>query len=112
MVLRVYCDESQQGKVFSIGAYLFTEQDVTRFEQLWGMALKLKGLERFHMTDFEASRGPYDGWDKADRINYQRHLLDIIRTNTQAVFAVGVDLSGYEQVTQDHEVSRLGWQPL
>ncbi|HUX86534.1 MAG TPA: hypothetical protein VMW65_06000 [Chloroflexota bacterium] len=43
MVLRVYCDESQQGKVFSIGAHLFNEQDVTRFEQLWGMALKIEG---------------------------------------------------------------------
>jgi len=43
VVLRVYCDESQQGKVFSIGAYLFTEQDVTWVEQLWGMAPKIEG---------------------------------------------------------------------
>ena len=95
MVLWAYFDESGEhqpktGKLcrLTIGGGLSTLENWQRVEREWRAALDGEAVSVFHMTDFEANRGQFAGWDKAKHQRLLAKLLDIVITEKMHVIGI------------------------
>ena len=48
------------------------------FDKKWRQVLSKYGVKVFHTTDLESFRGEYTGWDKEQRIAFQKELIALI----------------------------------
>jgi hypothetical protein len=95
MVLWAYFDESGEhirktGKLcrLTVGGGLSTFENWQRIEREWRAALDSEGISVFHMTDFEASRREFAGWDIAKRRQLLMKLLDIVVADKMHVIGI------------------------
>jgi hypothetical protein len=85
-MLSAYFDESgehdtQTGhlKKLTLGGSIAKTETWDLLSEKWNRILKDFGIECFHMTDFEANRGQFEGWDKTQerRVALLKALLDL-----------------------------------
>lgn len=90
-------DDPDRPLLHGVTCYLAYKPDWDRFRKQWRKALSAKGLEFFHMTDFEFALNKaiqkkelpsdqkydaYRGWSKEDFISFQQQLFRIINRKT------------------------------
>jgi hypothetical protein len=103
----IYCDESithpPEPRVHTVGGYLSTDVQWSKFRKEWRRILEAEGLDHFHMVDFHANKPPYGSWTKAKRVDFLKSLHDIIRKRTSLSFATSVDIDGFENLTPQQQ---------
>lgn len=113
----VYYDESGEydpdGKLvnMSMGGCIATLDHWQQFDTRWNTALAAEGLAEFHMTDFEAWRGPFDfklpdgSRDKEKHNRVLNSLLDLMVGHVEhfAGFAAGNLISS--DTSRAHELA-------
>jgi hypothetical protein len=99
VLLTVYFDASSNPRsdkrpnallLHTVGGYVASVEDWRRFRKEWREELAKKGLEFFHMTDFEyaknevtngralSAKNPYYGWSKEDFVPFLKRLHGVI----------------------------------
>jgi len=98
-VLWAYLDESgshaRDGRLcrLALGGCLGGYADWKRFETEWAAVLKTEGVDYFHMADFEAIRGPFEGWDRSRHQSFLERLLDCFSPHVKSIFGAGCDIT-------------------
>ena len=105
-MLTMYIDESYSHPpkplVYTVAGYISQDWRWKRFEREWFQALKLEGLEYFHMTEFAHKKKVYSDWPEKKRQKFLRKLHHIIHSNTIIDFAASVVVADFDEViTQD-----------
>jgi hypothetical protein len=83
-MLWLYFDESGEFlpdgtlRRLTLGGCAATVESWGAFNQKWKAALDAEGNQTFHMTDFEASREEFSGWDYDRKQNLLDRLLTIM----------------------------------
>ena len=72
----------------------------TRFERDWKEVLNEYGVSKFHATDFASSFGEYRDWkgDKPRRSAFLRRLGHVIKSSTNKLFIVTVEMGAWRSV--------------
>jgi hypothetical protein len=69
-------------------------------EDAWAAKLAPRGIEYFHLVDFEARKGPYFGWSDTKRRLFENGLRGIIRHHTLFRSAVPVHSAAHASVKE------------
>lgn len=106
-MLTVYFDEAYNHHteknpddplVYTVGCWLSTSQRWLLFGKKWRFALKLAGIEFFHMTEFESRRGAYESWSNSKRIRILKDLHRIIDKHTIWGCSSSVNRADYDDL--------------
>jgi hypothetical protein len=99
----MYCDRSEifsPMKILVVSGLLAELDDWIKVDADWRAVLGRFGVDRFHMTDFEARRGPFK-WDEARRIEFLTQLLDTLRDRVVFGLACGIVISDYKKLDRE-----------
>lgn len=106
-MLTCYCDESgsiedRHTPIFSLSGVVASETQWLRFDKSWGRLLRRYGvMEAFHMTDFEAVRGPYGGWSLSKRAEFAAQLAGIIKSNIGYGYVYSLSVQDWREAFGD-----------
>jgi hypothetical protein len=97
LLYAAYFDASGEAEgyaVLTIAGAVAPVKKWIRFETQWTDILHAEGVTEFHATDFASSQGEYVGWkgDKERRSNFLSRLIAVVKTNTNKLFSVSVEL--------------------
>lgn len=83
-VLWAYFDESGEHargsgmlRRLTLGCAIARREDWEALEVRWNEVLVDAGIDQFHMSDFEARKPPFEGWDNEKRRDILGRLIDI-----------------------------------
>lgn len=107
MLYAAYFDASGKRKgyaVLTIAGALSPVKKWIRFEKQWKAVLHAEGVKEFHATDFHASQGEYVGWkgDRERRSRFLTQLVEIIKTNTNKLFSVSIELAAWNAIDSEY----------
>lgn len=74
----------------TVGGAVATLEQWSKVEIAWQSKLKSKGIDYFHLRDFDASDGPYADWSKWKKRRFEKSLHDSITRNTTFQCAVSL----------------------
>ncbi len=69
-----------------------------KFERNWNKAKKKFGFETFHMAEFAANKGEFEGWGDSKKRKVVKRLCRIINNSVEFGFAVAVPKRVYDEV--------------
>jgi len=116
MLYAAYFDASGKREGYSVlrlAGALSTVKKWIRFEKQWNAIFHAEGVKVFHATDFAASQGEYLGW-KGDRERHSRfptQLIEVIRTNTNKLFSVSIELAAWNRIDSEYCFSERFYSP-
>ena len=93
-----FFDESghhpEQGNLdcLTIGGWIATTDDWVAFSLYWGGFLTKWDIRCFHMTDFEKSKGEFQGWSQAKHKIVLNEALELIARHLKYCFGVSVHI--------------------
>jgi hypothetical protein len=73
-----YFDESESGRYFAVGGYIFRKSKVRHFEKEWGRMLRSANLPYFRMSACNARRAPFATMDEAECDRVAREAIRIV----------------------------------
>jgi hypothetical protein len=91
-----------------VAGFISSTNDWLDFEKHWNTRLRDDGIKYFHMVDFAASRGEFEGWrnQEGKRRALLSDLLDIIARHCYRKFGCVILVkewrAGISQVNKDH----------
>jgi hypothetical protein len=107
-VLIAYMDESgthdptgvQRGSATpTIAGYLAPYKMWTSFQRKWLKVLRRYEMwGRFHMKEYIAERGEFEGWSAAKRLSFMKALCDTIRSHELIGLGGTVDVKDYDLI--------------
>lgn len=105
LMLAAYFDESASptGSMAVAGFLSDTRSWYHDFDVPWRRALAKRGLESFHMTDFESRLPPFDKLDNDERIDLLTELAAIIGHSTPVGFATAIVLDAYHALSSEDQ---------
>lgn len=112
----VALDESESNMeaypAVSVGGFIATGLQWTRFASAWNAVLEPEGIEVFHSSDLETEKGRlgtvYENWTREKREAFQSALLQVINSNLYRDVGVGLTRNVYSQVMTGDRPERLG----
>ena len=96
-----YFDESgihDGSSLVVVSGYVATEGQWVAFDKKWRQVLHKYSVNVFHATDLENFRGEYTGWDKEQRIAFQKELIALINPYTRLIMSQGVRVDDFNEV--------------
>ena len=106
----VYFDDSgthPESNTAVAACYVSTPEKWTRFETEWREIAVKEGFETFHMVDFAAGRGEFEGWDDAKRRHVLGRLCSLINIRVRTGFIAGVRKLDYDDlIKEDQKILR------
>lgn len=108
VLFEMYMDETgthEQAPVTGAAAYLARSDQWENFTLHWTTALQKFGIEVFHATDYENSKGEFLGWKPPKKLALAKCLFPLLPSNTW----IGI---GNAIVNQDWESALVGHKEL
>jgi len=96
-----YFDESgihDGSSLVVVSGYVATEGQWVAFDKKWRRLLNKYGVKVFHATDLENFREEYTGWDKGQRIAFQKELIALINPYTRLIMSQGIRVDDFNAV--------------
>lgn len=101
MLFSIRLDESgTDGKsgFVTVGGAVAAVPDWDELEDAWRAKLKPRGIEFFHLSDFDDRKPPYRGWSATKCALFENSLRGIIRHHTLFRCAVSVESAAHAEV--------------
>lgn len=100
-MLKAFFDESgklsdPKQRVVAVAGFVSTSNKWSDFKNQWRRKLQEYGVSTFHMTDCEAGRQEFEGWDRRKCSNLIRELIPIIKKHV--LFGVGAVMTTEDYV--------------
>lgn len=102
-----FVDESGHSKDFSqkflcLAGLIARKESWEALNEKWSTELRREGLTRpFHMRDFAARRGEFDGWDETRRRRLLGNLLSIIESSQGVPIGSVISLEAFRRLRDD-----------
>ncbi len=81
-----------------VSGYVATEGQWVAFDKKWRRVLNKYSVNVFHATDLENFRGEYTGWDRKQRIVFQKELIALINSYTRLIMSQGIRKDDFNAV--------------
>lgn len=99
----IYFDDSgthPESNTAVAACYVSTAEKWARLEREWHEIAAKEGFETFHMAEFAAGRGEFEGWDDAKRRFVLGRLCSLINIRVRTGFIAGVRKPDYDEVVK------------
>ena len=96
-----YFDESgihAGSSLVVVSGYVATEGQWVAFDKKWRQVLNKYGVNVFHATDLENFRGEYTGWDREQRIAFQKELIALVNPYTRLIMSQVIRVDDFNAV--------------
>jgi hypothetical protein len=94
--------------MYTVAGYISTVEKWDELIHLWNDHLQTKGVQEFHLTDYEKRKGVYEGWSNEERIAFYGKLQQFIRRKTLKGFAMSLRRTDYDEVFTGMARERFG----
>lgn len=104
VIFKAFGDESEvRGggtRVFSVAVALGEPETWGYFPERWRAVLSDYGARLFHANQFEAGRGPYEGWSNVKRVEFISSLIEVINGAQTMWFSTTLVRNDYEALSE------------
>ena len=69
-------------------------------EMAWQSLLSQRGLDAFHLKEFDQRSGPFEGWSDLKCVNFEKRIAKIVAGNTTFRTAIAIDSAAHKDIKQ------------